>query len=207
MKAAAVCSVIGILAAGGTIAYLTDYDTEVNEFTVGKVDIELEEPGWNPDESTQTEPSQVIPKDPKITNKGANDAFVYLEVSIPMANVLVADAEGNRLDRKERELFLFQAKAGWTLLESGKVGSSQVYTYAYDQILRAGQTTTTLFDTVTFINIVEGQLDTRQFNIPVRAYAIQAKNTGGAGSIAEQAARAYEKYVKQNNGQDGRVTR
>lgn len=199
---------IGILAAGGTIAYLTDFDSTVNEFTVGKVEIGLEEPAWNPEENTKTEPSTVIPKDPKITNKGVNDAFVYLEVSIPMANVVIADVNGNRLEKKERELFEFTPGADWTRLSLTTVGSSRVYTFAYNKVLKAGQTTSTLFDTVTFINIVEGQLDTQQFQIPVRAYAIQTENTGGdQGSIPDQAARAFEKYVNQNSGQDGKATR
>ena len=53
-----------------------------------------------------------------------------------------------------------------------------VYTYAYNHILKPGTKTTTLFDTVTFANIIEGQLDAQQIDMPVRAYAIQATNTG-----------------------------
>lgn len=208
IKAVAACGVIGILAAGGTVAYLTDYDSAVNEFTVGKVDIELEEPSWTPDENTKIEPSQVIPKDPKITNRGVNDAFVYLEVSIPIANVMIADASGNRLEKKDRELFEFTPSEEWTRLSMTTVGSNRVYTFAYNKVLKAGQTTSPLFNHVVFINIVEGQLDTRQFQIPVRAYAIQTENTGGdQGSVVEQATRAYEKYVNQNSGQDGQVSR
>ncbi len=208
LKGAAVLGLVAVLAAGGTIAYLTDYDSSVNEFTVGKVEIELKEPGWNPDNQTQTQPSQVISKDPKITNTGVNDAFVYLEVSIPTAEVVWADAQGNRQERQEKELFSFTADGSWTRLGTAKVDSSQVYTYAYNQILRAGETTTPLFNNVTFLNVVEGQLDTRQFQIPVRAYAIQTQNTGGdGGTVQEQAAKAYEKYVNQNTDQDGRVTR
>ena len=41
------------------------------------------------------------------------------------------------------------------------------------------ETTETLFDTVKFLNIIEGQLDGQQIEIPVRAYAIQAAYTGG----------------------------
>ena len=35
------------------------------------------------------------------------------------------------------------------------------------------ETTESLFDTVKFLNIIEGQLDGQQLEIPVRAYAIQ----------------------------------
>ena len=80
----AVTAIVGALAAGGTMAYLTDHAETTNEFTVGKVDIDLTEPNWRPDENKKIEPSQVITKDPQITNNGINDAFVYLEVSIPV---------------------------------------------------------------------------------------------------------------------------
>lgn len=208
VKTAAICCAAGALAAGGTMAYLTDYDKTVNEFTVGKVDIELQEPNWKPEENTKLEPSQQIRKDPQVKNIGKNDAFVYLEVSIPMADVITADEAGNRIDRKNTELFTFTKKADWTSLETKTSGQNKIYTFAYNKILKPGQTSTTLFDTITFANIIEGQLDTRQFTVPVRAYSIQTVNTGGdAGTVAQQAAAAYQKYVKQNNGQAGEVTK
>lgn len=208
VKTAALCCAVSALAAGGTMAYLTDYDKTVNEFTVGKVDIELQEPNWKPEDNTKIEPSQQIRKDPQVKNTGLNDAFVYLEVSIPTEDVVTADAEGNRIDKKTTELFTFTKKADWTQLEAKTSGKNRVYTFAYNEILKPEQTTSALFDTVTFANIIEGQLDTRQFEIPVRAYAIQTVNTGGdTGTVVQQAAAAYQKYVRQNQGQDGGVTK
>ncbi|MDO4305692.1 MAG: TasA family protein [Eubacteriales bacterium] len=208
VKTAVICCAVSALAAGGTMAYLTDYDKTVNEFTVGKVDIELQEPNWKPEDNTKLEPSQQIRKDPQVKNTGVNDAFVYLEVSIPTAAVITADAAGNRIDKKNTELFTFTKKADWTQIEAKSSGQNKIYTFAYNKILKSGQTSTTLFDTVTFANIIEGQFDTRQFAIPVRAYAIQSVNTGGdAGTVAQQAAVAYQKYVQQNNGQPGGVTK
>ena len=71
------------------------------------------------------------------------------------------------------ELFSFTKNKDWTQLERTEVGQNMVYTYAYNHILKPGTKTTTLFDTVTFANIIEGQLDTQQIDMPVRAYAIQ----------------------------------
>lgn len=190
------------------MAYLTDYDKTVNEFTVGKVEIELQEPNWKPEENTKVEPSQQIRKDPQVKNNGKNDAFVYLEVSIPTADVITADAAGNRIDKKNTELFTFVKKADWTQIEAKTSGTNRIYTFAYNKILKPGETSSTLFDTVTFANIIEGQLDTQQFTVPVRAYAIQSVNTGGdTGTVAQQAVAAYQKYVQQNNGQAGGVTK
>ena len=203
----AVTAIVGALAAGGTMAYLTDHAETTNEFTVGKVDIDLTEPNWKPEENKKIEPSQVITKDPQITNNGVNDAFVYLEVSIPVENVTTANADGTRIEAKETELFSFAAKNDWTRIDKRKAGKSQVYTYSYNKILKKGETTTPLFDTVTFANVIEGQLDTQTLQIPVRAYAIQTVNTGNnGGSVIEQAKNAYKKYVNQNINQPGAAT-
>lgn len=54
----------GALAAGGTLAYLTDKDSVTNQFVVGKVDIEGNEPSYAPDPDGKTNhivPTQVIP--------------------------------------------------------------------------------------------------------------------------------------------------
>ena len=79
--------------------------------------------------------------------------------------------------------------------------------FAYNKILKPQETTESLFDTVKFLNIIEGQLDGQQLEIPVRAYAIQASYTGGdAENVVEQARSAYQKYVDQNKNQPGQVT-
>lgn len=84
------------LAAGGTAAYLTDFETATNSFTVGKVDIDLDEPNWKPEDNTDLVPTQVIRKDPYVANKGVNEAFVYLEVSVPVRNVITVAKDGTR---------------------------------------------------------------------------------------------------------------
>ncbi len=76
----------GLLAAGSTVAYLTDKDEISNQFTVGRVEIEGKEPNYTPDPGGKTEdiiPTEEIAKDPQITNTGKNDAYVYMDVSIP----------------------------------------------------------------------------------------------------------------------------
>ena len=207
VKIAAVCGVAGIVVLGGTTAYLTDFDSTVNEFTVGKVEIDLQEPNWKPDENVDIEPSEVITKDPQIKNTGVNDSFVYLEVSVPMAEVTTADAEGNRIDKKLTELFSYTKDASWTQMESKTLNSYKVYTYCYNKVLKPNETTSALFHTVTFANIIEGQLDTQHLEIPIRAYAIQTVNTGGdTGTIVQQATTAFQKYVNQNAGQSGAVS-
>ena len=69
VKGIALAAVITALAAGGTAAYLTDFETATNSFTVGKVDIDLDEPNWKPEDNTDLVPTQVIRKDPYVANK------------------------------------------------------------------------------------------------------------------------------------------
>ena len=197
VKGIALAAVITALAAG-------DFETATNSFTVGKVDIDLDEPNWKPEDNTDLVPTQVIRKDPYVANKGVNEAFVYLEVSVPVRNVITVAKDGTRNALAKTELFSFTKNKDWTQLERTEVGQNMVYNH----ILKPGTKTTTLFDTVTFANIIEGQLDTQQIDMPVRAYAIQATNTGDdKTTVLEQATAAYQKYVNQNKGQAGGVTK
>ena len=87
------------MAAGSAAAYLTDKDEVTNQFTVGRVEIDGEEPNYTPDPDGKTNdivPTQEIAKDPQIENVGKNDAYVYMDVSVPIARVITADADGNR---------------------------------------------------------------------------------------------------------------
>ena len=207
VKIMTLAGILCLASVGGVSAYLTDYEKVSNEFTVGKVDIELKEPEWKPEENRMIEPSKVIHKDPQITNTGTNDAFVYMEVSIPMANVEAATENGERLGKKVQELFYFEAKDSWMQLSVQNTESRRTYTYAYTKILKPQETSETLFDTVKFLNLIEGQLDGQTLEIPVRAYAIQTSYTGGSSdNLPEQIKAAYEKYVNQNKNQDGKVT-
>lgn len=207
VKIMTLAGILCLASVGGVSAYLTDYEKVSNEFTVGKVDIELKEPEWKPEENKKIEPSKVIHKDPQITNTGTNDAFVYMEVSIPMANVEAAAENGERLGKKVQELFYFEAKDNWMQLSVQNTESRRTYTYAYKKILKPQETSEALFDTVKFLNLIEGQLDGQTFEIPVRAYAIQTSYTGSSSdNLSEQIKAAYEKYVNQNKNQDGKVT-
>ena len=69
------------------------------------------------------------------------------------------------MTKREQELFSFQTPTGWTKLSSKKNGDNQVYVYAYNEILKPEQTTSALFDSVKFLNIIEGQLDERNLEL------------------------------------------
>lgn len=71
-------------AIGGTLAYFTDTAEKTNTFTVGNVDIELDEPNWEDhgkEDATNVYPGQYLDKDPEVTNIGKNPCFVRVSVS------------------------------------------------------------------------------------------------------------------------------
>jgi len=85
-KALALALVVAVTSAAsiaGTLAYLTDRDSEVNEFTVGDVKIRLDE--TFDEENAVLLPGVDIQKEPTITNIGSNDAWVWAEIAFPAA--------------------------------------------------------------------------------------------------------------------------
>lgn len=233
----AVVAALAILAVcgstGGTLAYLTDAERVTNHFTVGRVEIQGSEPHWDPDgdgtaggEAENIVPCQTFAKDPCIQNIGDNDAYVYIEVEIPTADVIYTDHSGIRQNGGQRahiELFEFDAAGketqtlssgtgisevndSWTQMYKREKDGKMVYTFCYNKILSPGETSTSLFDTVTFANIIEGQIEGQSLEIGVHFYAIQTENTGNGGeTVPEQARNAYDKYIVQNTGQSGAV--
>lgn len=79
-----------IAVVGGTLAYFTDTETANNTFTVGNVDITLEELLWDADTSDKLlMPGVEFAKDPTITNIGSEDAYVFLQMDLPEADDLL----------------------------------------------------------------------------------------------------------------------
>lgn len=63
-------AMLSVAVIGGTMAYFTDTDAKTNTFTMGKVDITLEEPSYETSEddgSLKVFPGQTYDKDPTIT--------------------------------------------------------------------------------------------------------------------------------------------
>ncbi len=90
-KMVTLCLVVALVLTaviGGTMAYFTDTDNATNSFTVGNVDITLEEDFGNETDKegvkdTELMPGKVIKKEAWIKNEGPNEAWVWAEVLIP----------------------------------------------------------------------------------------------------------------------------
>lgn len=175
-------AMIMILAIGSTFAFFTDKDNVTNSFTVGNISIDLTEPSWNPENGKNITPSQTIAKDPKITNDGANDAFVFMSVKVPTATIKTANADGSVNAAAKKELFSYDVNDSWTMIKKTTETSSVTYVYAYVgtdgnmKALKPGSTTQPVFDSVTFVNAIEGQLDNKTLTIDVNSMGIQASD-------------------------------
>ncbi|MGN1411907.1 MAG: TasA family protein [Oscillospiraceae bacterium] len=81
----------------------------------------------------------------------------------------------------------------------------RTYVFGYNTILKPNETTPTIFDTVTFLNIIEGQIPSgTELNINIDAYAIQANYIENIDTTSNTLSnntlsRIYDVYVKQNS--------
>lgn len=90
-KITALCLCISLLAValiGGTMAYFTDTDNAANTFTVGNIKIELEEKNKDGSDFTQDQilmpgEENSIVKNVFVTNKGAQNAYMWVEIWLP----------------------------------------------------------------------------------------------------------------------------
>lgn len=223
----AACTLAAIMFTGGAVAYLTDTDTATNTFTVGEVKIDTVEPNYPGNGSDQTVdlvPNQEVPKDPQIKNTGKNRAIVYSQIDIPMANVIIADSQGNRKPQANTELFLYRTTDGkfnsihpeWVELETSYLDETGKATgadraakvrrlYGYSTVLDEDETTVPVFDVVKLENVIEQQVDNSTQNIVITSYAIQAENIADlttadydAKMDASQLGKIYQVYVCQS---------
>ncbi|MBR5709100.1 MAG: SipW-dependent-type signal peptide-containing protein, partial [Oscillospiraceae bacterium] len=93
-------ALVAALVIGGSIAYFTDKtQTETNVFTLGKVDISLAEPKWDPEAEHTVMPGTFYDKDPTITvEDGSEDCWVFVELEfsryVPMIQYLQNTVDG-----------------------------------------------------------------------------------------------------------------
>ena len=194
-------------AVGVTMSMLTYTPAQkANIFTFSDVSILLREEKWdaldNDPYARVLYPGRTIPKDPKIENNGRNDLYAYLEVIVPKAELRVgADDETVGLPAVT-ELFSYQTNtADWIELADCRRDEEDrtVRIYAYKRPLKAGETTGALFEAVTFVNMLEGELEMgSELMIDVNAYAIQTDSLDVQGDTDEErAVDAFEKYKLQ----------
>lgn len=159
----------------GTLAYFTTRAVTHNVITSGEIKIRLvETQDLDQDPATpETDyPAQIVEgimpgkdhsKIVRIENVGPNPAWVRIRM-----NVEVKDSEGNGLGADALEIN-YHTGLGDKWVEKNGV-------YYYKEALESGESTTPLFDTVTFRADMENAYQNARIEISVEAEAIQYQN-------------------------------
>ena len=151
-KIVSLCLCVALLAVaviGGTLAYFTDTtEVKTNVFTVGDVEIKLDEPEW--EEPETVEPGIEYSKDPTVTNIGTSDAWVRINVTLSdWAAFKTAAAKHNITDLST--IFADHDATKWTRVSITEDSEKDTVTYSYlfNEILAAEEDTGALFTSVT----------------------------------------------------------
>ena len=176
-----------VILVGGMLAYFTDTEVRTNVFTIGDVKITLNEAGWTNTTGTnytRTEanniaPGKTVAKNPTVknigTNGAGNDAYVFLKVTVPYANVTVGGTKANQ------DIYTLDSlnTTKWTELTISGVTGNGVHVYAYGTssamtALSYNNSTEALFTSVTLKNLDDpSELGSHSPNITLKAYGIQ----------------------------------
>ena len=172
----AVAAIAGILVgARSSIAYFTAKDQTDNVFTVGTVDITLDEPAWDETADHSISPGAVYDKDPTVHNTGDTDAYVRIRV-------LVTDYAAFRAaDPAYDPAAMFTGlDEAWERTGEAKVDTEAdtvEYTYTLKEFLPAGADSQPLFKSVTMPPFADTDFTSAaggSFDVTICADAIQA---------------------------------
>ena len=197
---------LAIIAVGTTLAYMTDREDRTNRFSVGTLDISLEEKNWDDGEDGKDlVPGDTYVKDPVVAAV-KNDSYVRMRVTF-------RDGDGSIIRDRERAGLIWQmirydssydaaANTAGTVIVKGcsysatelallpdvnpafravSAGNTGEYCFAYSDILREGDKAALFTNIAVPVEWTQTQLDKLgKFKIEVAAEAIQAKNFSGA---------------------------
>jgi len=125
-----------VLTVGGTLAYLTDRDSEANVFTVGNVDIELIGDFKGETGAAVLTPGVDVDLNVQIENVGPNDAWVWCTYAVPKELDGVMQLDHSSTPWEPDYEFI---PAGWI---DDRGITYNVYAALYTDILPAGDITT-----------------------------------------------------------------
>lgn len=183
----------------GTMAYLTSTDTVTNTFTVGKVNIKLDEAKANPDgtlvegaERVKANEYKLLPghtynKDPMVTVlSGSESSYVKMTVTFSKANELDAIFAPDGADMLK--IFNGYDAANWIAKGNTKgADNTRTYEFWYKEAV-AAPTADVALDALFKSITVPGEITNEQLatiegmTITVNAYAIQADGFADAAA-------------------------
>lgn len=203
-------ALVAALAVGATLAFFSDEDTATNTFTMGKVDINLDESNdgghsWVEDglEFEGLVPGDTTPKMARVTvAEDSNDCYIAVTVALECNDF---DAETGKGFTADEQAMLMAAVADavdetkWTV-ETQEDGSLLcVYKevcVALDEVTLFEEITLPLGDKFVFGN----NLAEEEFSLVLNAYAVQADNMeelmeGEGGEVAPENFDWYTKMI------------
>lgn len=184
-----------VVAVGGSLAYFTDTETATNTFTVGDVDIDLEEPLWDPCEEHIISPGADIDKNPTVTNVGVNDAYIRVKVTISDFDTMKAIIPSFESAVSDGVITGFDSDK-WDIVSEYDSGTDHTAILLYKNILPSDSEQGNTVQVFSGLSIPEGLNDEikalagKNPTITVSAEAIQADGF-------ENATEAFESYNEQ----------
>lgn len=147
---------ISAVAISGTIAWLTDKDEAQNKFTIGNVDIQINEDYDEEEDGTNIYPGKEVKKVPTVENIGKNPAYIRVKVAIDsnIAEFLTIDYQ------------LGTDSTQW-FYENGY--------YYYNSIVAPGDSTDEIFNHFTLSSSYIETNSNTSYKIDVYAEAIQSQ--------------------------------
>ena len=168
---------VAAMVIGGTLAYFTDTQTATNTFTMGNVQIKLDEAVVTKDGDTWTAstdrtekgnnygdvyPGAVLPKDPTVHNRGENSAYIRAKVTVKDAKNVLAQLfsdkkieEGTWPTEQYKGYFMDLVGTlgeGWTLIDvTGYYDNDTdlTFVFKYSDVLAKGESTSAIFQNIT----------------------------------------------------------
>ena len=185
---------VAAMVIGGTLAYFTDSKTATNTFTMGNVNIKLDETDIkNPEGDRVTSnaydvyPGEVVTKDPIVHNTGKNGAYIRATVNVYNWMNLVAayypdfkETFPNDGYKAALNLLVGELGEGWSVVavvagDTFTIGQFDAkFVLKYDGVLAAGADTTAMFQTVTIPAGIDNANADHLQSVKVIAHAIQA---------------------------------
>ena len=175
-----VAALVVVAIAGTSLAYFTDKDAKTNTFTLGNVDIELNEEKWAA--PTAAVPDVEYAKDPVVANIGENDAWIRVDVTLSDAAAFTAAAAKHQITDLAT-IFAGHDETKWTLAGEpvyNNKNDTLTYSYYYNTVLAVDESTEPLFTSVTIPAVFDND-DMKEigadFTIDVTAHAIQTADS------------------------------
>ena len=178
-------ALVACISVAATVAYLTDTEEVVNTFTVGRVDIKLDEEwvDYNPDDAVTSQPTERVTentyklypgktyeKDPTITvQEDSEDCWLFVKVENGLVkgdlNIEAATGDGYQTIADQMK------ENGWTLVKD----TTDIYAYE-ERSVSAGDKIVVFENFKIATHVDNGDLSIYDnANITVTAYAIQAE--------------------------------